>query len=271
WLGSAVAIKDPTSIQFIRGGGSNLLLVGQHYKLAMGTLTTAIVGLLATRPLQSNVTAHDDSITDVPAFYVFDGTPPGEIRSDTWTHFAANLPVASRIVTPQETRATIAELDRLTQHRIANPNAQAAPVYVIFFDLARFRDLRKEESYSFSSFDEEDTPATDKQFAHLLREGPAQGIHCLIWADTFNNVQRWLDRQHLRDIEMRVLFPMSPADSSNLMDSPAAAQLGANRAIFYSEQTGTVEKFRPYSLPDNEWLTWVKRQLRLRGDASSVD
>jgi hypothetical protein len=55
------------------------------------------------------------------------------------------------------------------------------------------------------------------------------------------------------------------------MDSPAAAQLGVNRAIFYSEQTGTVEKFRPYSLPDDEWLTWVKRQLRLRSDASSVD
>ena len=271
WLGSAVAIKDPTSIQFVRGGGSNLLLVGQHYKLAMGTLTTAIVGLLATRPLHPDVTAHDGSIADVPAFYVFDGTPPGEIRSDAWTHFAANLPVASQIVTPQQTRATIAELDRLTQHRMANPNAQAAPVYVIFFDLARFRDLRKEESYSFSSFDEEDTPATDKQFTHLLREGPAQGIHCLIWADTFNNVQRWLDRQHLRDIEMRVLFPMSPADSSNLMDSPAAAQLGANRAIFYSEQTGTVEKFRPYSLPDNEWLTRVKRQLLQRSDTSFVD
>lgn len=271
WLGSAVAIKDPTSIQFIRGGGSNLLLVGQHHKLAIGTLTTAIIGLLATRPPAPSVTTHDTPAAEVPAFYVFDGTPPGEIHSETWAHFAAHLPVASRIVTPQQTRETIAELDRLTQHRIANPNAQAAPVYVILFDLARFRDLRKEESYSFSSFEEDDTPATDKQFAHLLREGPSQGIHCLIWADTFNNVQRWLDRQHLRDIEMRVLFPMSPADSSNLMDSPAAAQLGANRAIFYSEQTGTAEKFRPYSLPDDEWLTWVKHQLRQRSDASSVN
>ncbi|MEE3370331.1 MAG: FtsK/SpoIIIE domain-containing protein [Planctomycetota bacterium] len=271
WLGSAVAIKDPTSLQFIRGGGSNLLLVGQHHKLARGTLTTAIVGLLATRPPNPSVIASDDSVAEVPAFYVFDGTPPGEAHSEAWAEFAAHLPVVSRIVTPQETRETIAELDHLAQHRMANPNAQAAPVYIILFDLARFRDLRKEESYSFSSFDEDDSPATDKQFAQLLREGPSQGIHCLIWSDTFNNVQRWLDRQHLRDIEMRVLFPMSPADSSNLMDSPAAAQLGANRAIFYSEQTGTAEKFRPYSLPDDEWLAWVKHQLQQRSDVSSTD
>ena len=271
WLGSSVAIKDPTSLQFIRGGGSNLLLVGQHHKLARGILTTAIVGLLANRPPNPSVLAPDGSVAEAPAFYVFDGTPPGELHAEAWAKFAAHLPVASRIVTPQATSDTIAELDHLAQHRMDNPNAQAAPVYIILFDLARFRDLRKEESYSFSSFDEDGGPATDKQFAHLLREGPSQGIHCLIWSDTFNNVQRWFDRQHLRDIEMRVLFPMSPADSSNLMDSPAAAQLGANRAIFYSEQTGTAEKFRPYSLPDDEWLAWVKHQLQQRSDVSSTD
>ena len=264
WLGSAVAIKDPTSIQFIRGGGSNLLVVGQHHKLAIGTLSTAIVGLLATSPHEPSVEVDDTSTGEVPAFYVFDGTPPGEPHSDTWARFSAHLPVTSRIVTPRQARETIDELDHLTKQRMANPNARAAPIYVILFDLARFRDLRKEESYSFSSFDEGDAPAPDKQFAHLLREGPAHGIHCLIWSDTFNNVQRWFDRQHLRDLEMRVLFPMSPSDSSNLMDSPAAAQLGTNRAIFYSEQTGTAEKFRPYSLPDDDWLTWVKQQLRQR-------
>ena len=58
----------------------------------------------------------------------------------------------------------------------------------------------------------------------------------------------------MNDLGQRVLFPMSAADSSNLMDGPAASRLGAHRAILFDEDSGRVEKFRPYGLPDGEWL-----------------
>ena len=67
-----------------------------------------------------------------------------------------------------------------------------------------------------------------------------------VWCDTLNNLQRSLDRQALREFEMRVLFQMSAADSSNLIDSPLASKLGLFRAFFYSEDQGRLEKFRPY-------------------------
>ena len=57
---------------------------------------------------------------------------------------------------------------------------------------------------------------------------------------------------------MRVLFQMSAADSSTLIDIPAASKLGVHRALFYSEDRGQPEKFRPYGLPSEEWLAWVK-------------
>ena len=53
----------------------------------------------------------------------------------------------------------------------------------------------------------------------------------------------------LRDFELRILFPMNAADSSNLIDSPLASRLGAGRAILYREDRGSVEKFRPYAAP----------------------
>ena len=68
-------------------------------------------------------------------------------------------------------------------------------------------------------------------------------------------------RYSLRDIEMRVLFQMSATDSSNLMDSPAASKLGVHRAMFYSEEQGQAEKFRPYGPPSADWLQWVQKQL----------
>ncbi|MEO8496662.1 MAG: hypothetical protein ABI614_16460, partial [Planctomycetota bacterium] len=68
----------------------------------------------------------------------------------------------------------------------------------------------------------------------------------------------------LRDLDYRVLSQMSATDSSNLMDSPAASRLGTHRALLYSEEQGTFEKFRPYAPPSDEWLGWVREQLEVR-------
>jgi DNA segregation ATPase FtsK/SpoIIIE, S-DNA-T family len=86
----------------------------------------------------------------------------------------------------------------------------------------------------------------------------------LIWADSHNSVTRTLDRQGLEDIDMRVLFRMNAGDSSSLIDTPAASLLGVFRAIFDDKGQGVTEKFRPYGLPGNEWLAWVKTQLERR-------
>ena len=76
------------------------------------------------------------------------------------------------------------------------------------------------------------------------------------------------NRQSLRDLELRVLFQMSASDSSNLMETPAAARLGVNRAMFYSEERGESEKFRPYGLPADEWLREVAELLAARASAT---
>ena len=57
---------------------------------------------------------------------------------------------------------------------------------------------------------------------------------------------------------------MSAADSSSLIDSPAAGRLGENRALFYRDDLGTHTKFRPYQKPTTEWLAWVAERLSER-------
>jgi hypothetical protein len=129
--------------------------------------------------------------------------------------------------------------------------------------MQRYRVLRhQEESFSFSPSDEEKPPATDKQFTELLREGPPLGIHIIAWADTPAAVERTLDRASMREFDNRVLFQMSAADSSNLIDSPLANKLGMNRALAYSEEQGVVEKFRPYALPEQSWLAEISKHFR---------
>src|SRR5262249_37351312 len=103
-----------------------------------------------------------------------------------------------------------------------------------------------------------------QQFATVLREGSSLGVHTLLWGDTLNNVNRSLDRPMLREFEMRVLFQMSVADSSNLIDTPLAGKLGVHRALYHSEEQGRVGKLRPYGLPGGEWLERVRRGLANR-------
>jgi S-DNA-T family DNA segregation ATPase FtsK/SpoIIIE len=111
---------------------------------------------------------------------------------------------------------------------------------------------RKEDDWSYRP--EEEGESIDRRLANILREGPSVGVHTIIAADTFNTVERVVDRQTLREFNYRVLFQMSASDSSNLIDSPIANQLGAQRALYYNEEQGILEKFRFYAPPDEKWL-----------------
>ncbi len=98
----------------------------------------------------------------------------------------------------------------------------------------------------------------------MISEGPALGFHVIATCDTYNNVNRFLSRKALSEFEMRVLFQMSANDSASLIDNPKASTLGLHRALFYNEPEGYLETFRPYALPDNEWVERVARKLSRR-------
>jgi hypothetical protein len=135
-------------------------------------------------------------------------------------------------------------------------------MFVFIDDLSRFRDLRKsDDDFGFggSSRDKGQTPG--QAFTEILKEGPAVGVIAVVWCDSYNNVDRWFSRQTLREFDLRVVFQVSASDSSNLIDSPAASRLGTNRALLYSDERGTIEKFRPYGPPSDEWFAWAARHL----------
>ncbi len=61
---------------------------------------------------------------------------------------------------------------------------------------------------------------------------------------------------------MRHVSQGNVSDSSNRIDSPAASKLGLHRALFFNEEDGRLDKFRPYGLPSETWLMRVREQLR---------
>jgi hypothetical protein len=269
WLGAAVAVKDPPPIAFRRQSGSNLLIVGQQEELAMGMLATAalaIAGQCSGVAPRSKVPLAEQADHDLAdrRFFILDGTRPDAPEAGYWARLAGHVGLDARIVAPRDAAAIVASLAQEVERRLAAGEHSAEPIFVVIYNLARFRDLKKSDDYAF---DDEATGA-GKKLATILREGPPLGVHTLVWCDSYNNVNRWLDRQTLRDFELRVLFQMSATDSSNLMDTPAASRLGPHMSLFYSEEQGQAEKLRPYGLPPAEWLAWVRGQRSAARDQS---
>jgi S-DNA-T family DNA segregation ATPase FtsK/SpoIIIE len=269
WLGSAVAIKDATSAAFIRQNGCNLLLVGHRDEAALGVLANCIISLAAQSvpgigkgdrpPNEKDPVPFSNA--DGARFYILDGIRADAPEAGTWNRLDSALPHAVKIVNPRQTAEVLGEISAELALRQEQSESHGPPIYLVIFNLARFRDLRKDDDFAFSSLDNGKPPNPAKQFNAIVHEGPAFGIHTLLWCDSYNNIVRFLDRQSLRDFDMRVLFQMNATDSSSLMDTPEASRLGIHVAIFYDESQGRMEKFRPYGLPSNDWLAWVKKQL----------
>jgi S-DNA-T family DNA segregation ATPase FtsK/SpoIIIE len=252
WLGEPMTIKEPTSATFRPQSASNLLVVGQQDDAALATLVLSLVSLAAQLPPGPE-----------PSLYVLDGSPVDAPYAGYLEKLPAALPQAVRLGGWRDVPAVLDEVSAELDRRQKTPDTQFAPLFFVAFGLQRFRDLRRsEDDFGFGRREEKPTPA--QQFATLLREGPGLGLHTLLWCDTLNNLNRSLDRASLREFDLRILFQMSVADSSNLIDSPLAAKLGLHRAYFYSEEQGRLEKFRPYGLPADAWLAQVGERLRSR-------
>ena len=252
WLGDPVAIKEAAAVTFRRQSGSNLLVVGQQEESAMAIMATAIVSIAAQQKPGS------------VRFQIFDGSAADSPYAGVFQNIKGILPHEIKLIEWRAAADAINELAQELQRRQTGEETGPS-LFVIIYGLQRYRMLRKtEDNFSFGGGDEEKKPQPEKQFADLLREGPATGIHILTWIDTPAAIDRTFDRGGMREFDNRILFQMSAADSSNLIDSPAANRLGFYRALSYSEDQGFMEKFRPYAMMDREWLENVKTRFSAR-------
>ena len=127
-------------------------------------------------------------------------------------------------------------------------------MFLFLHGLQRLRDLRRaDDDFGYSRRGEE-KPSPVQAISQPAARRPAAGHFHDSLVRHGDEPAALVDRQAMREFEMRVLFSMNAADSSNLMDSPLASKLGPHRALFYSEDQGKMEKFRPYGLPTLEWL-----------------
>ena len=229
-LGEPVAITAPTSSVFRAQSGANLLLLGQLEEAALAIQVSAMLGL-GRRGYRVSL---------------LDGTPDDADNAGYLQAACDTVPTAT--FTPRDQLATLLgeladDLDKRT-----SGESPREPRFLLVHGLHRLRELKKaDEDFGFGK--KEGPVAPGELFARLLRDGPPSGLFIIAWCDSLTNLQRALDRQALKEFASRVLFQMSATDSSQLIDTPAAARLGRNRALYLADGAERPEKFRPYGLP----------------------
>ena len=245
WLGSPNSIKGPTEAVFRRQSGSNLLVVSQSEERTVTILAVALVSLAAQFP-SSGV-----------QFVVLDSAPAESPERKFLERVRQTLPHAVTVAGNGQLAEIFAglaeELKRRSEQESSGPE-----IFVLIQGIQNFKKLRQEDEFSFSSSPGV-TPAA--ALLNLITEGPARGIHILA---TYNNTSRFLGRKTLSEFEMRVVFQMSASDSASLIDAPAASALGLHRALLYNDREGSLETFRPYAEPENEWVESLAKSPAFR-------
>ncbi len=256
WLGEAISIKDPTAAAFKRQSSANLLIVGQQDLPSMAVTLGAVISLAAS-------VTPDPQTPELAPVNVLDGSVIEDGSPSPFELAASAAPARIRRAGVRDADAMVGAIYQELLRRQQPEAAEARPLFLVVYGLQRFRTLRRaEEDFGFGgSGDGETALKPDQQFMNIVREGPALGIHTILWVNTAATLERSLDRRALREFDGRVLFQMSQADSSVLIDGPLAAQLGQHRALYFSEETGVIEKFRPYALPSLAWLNWAMQKL----------
>ena len=249
WLGAPNSIKGPTEAVFHRQSGNNLLIVGQHDE--------AVLAIFPSRWCRWRPSIRRDAAR----FILFDGSPAGTPARAFLEKIVQAVPHPITVANNSNLAEIMNGLAADLKGRSDDEQAARTPaVFLFFHGLQKWNKLRYEEDYGFSGGGEA-AANPGAQLNQLICEGASHGFHVLAACDTYNNANRFLSKKAFSEFEMRVLFQMSANDSASLIDSPKANALGLHRALFYNEQEGYLETFRPYALPGGEWIEQAARNL----------
>ncbi len=241
WFGAPNSIKGPTEAVFQRQSGNHLLIVGQREEAALTMIDLAIIALAAQYPAGK------------AKFILLHASAPGSPDAEFIEGLTNVVSHDLQVIGAADISEVMSGLAADLKSRLAG-ESDAPSVFYFVHGLHKFKKLRQEDDFSLSMSDSDSGGNPGSQFIEILSEGSSHGMHIITTVDTLNNVNRCMNRKALSEFEMRILFQMSANDSASLIDSPKASNLGLHRALFYNEHQGTLETFRPYAMPDAEWM-----------------
>ena len=177
--------------------------------------------------------------------------------ADIPLHLAKAFGSRVQVLDRRGLEACVDALGGLVKQYVASGKRPGERHFLAIFGLHRVREFRQESPRSrFTASTEGDRPDVSATFVRILREGAEAGIHVLAWCDTLTSLDRLGEPRLITEFGTRLVGPMSSSDSHKLLDDDAASKIERpHRMIkFDEERVGVLETFRPFAMPNLDWL-----------------
>jgi hypothetical protein len=230
WLGEPTTLGTPVEVVLQRVDGANLLVLHDQPEIAQGLLASGLVtaALSAAGGLEVSVLDFmplEDGFGQVLR-------PIGHLAHTT---------VARRRELPE----TLDRMRNLVVNRLARGRGDTPAVLFVLNGLDVAHDL---------AITGTSNGARLGHLEQIVREGPAVGVHTLLWGTSVATLDHHLTRDTWRGFGLRLVGPLDGTTSQAAIDSPAAASLRPNQTLLYDEFASRLVRARPYAMPDPAWL-----------------
>lgn len=251
YLGTPVSLEPNLEVDLTQQSGSNLLVVDNREALGLGVMTSALLSFLAFQHpdrLEIDLVDLSDLDPDRNISRAMETAFPDRVRviglSDTATSTSIGVEVQALLETIANDIVVAASI----------PRTQRKTRILAIWGLQRLRSLRNRSGGGYTG--DASVQSQSDLLAQILRDGPEVGVHCLIWADTYGNLESLLDFDYRTQFTHRVVGPMDESASQRLTETRDAANFStANRAILYSMGAQPpLRSFRPFDLPPLRWV-----------------
>jgi DNA segregation ATPase FtsK/SpoIIIE-like protein len=236
WLGQPIAIDNDVRAVFKRQGGSNMLIVGNDEDIAVRIISSSITSLLK-QPV------HQDS-----TFYFFN------FFDDDTTQFknlkklfeAVKTGFKVEFVEDINAKKTLDAITDELEQRQQNSTSNFSNIFIIAASIQRGRIFRK---------DGPNMTDEAKKLTGIIKNGTYKGIHSIIQIDSMDSFgTKIFEDRLLPDFSQRVATQMNDNNSRKLLGNDKATKLGNNRAYYFWDTENKLIKFKPYELPDMDFL-----------------
>ena len=285
YVGEPLKLTGNLKMEFTRSEKSNLLLVGPDTEKARNITSFAMLSLVINDWVRNGGEAPEE-----PIIYFLNYKPLRDsFFKDTPSYLAEpeRLGTYIREIPVEDTQAIDEMLRTLTGMAGSEVSCtDGRDRYLFVFGWQRAEDLKRQEQQSifgatdfgYSGFDfgnlqaavsSEPVMSARAMMDTILRQGPARGVHTMIWQDDFE--QLYTDEKGIIEFfRQRIAFDLTGEAYGRLVGDSRANQYGDSAAVYYNQRDDNL-RFRPYQEPYDEWLEDICDKLKTKPDKENID
>ena len=268
YLGEPLSLTNNMTIDFSRMEYSNLMLIGGDTDKARNMFIFSILSLCI------NYKIKHQSSPKSPFIYLINCKPLNDTYfKDMLKVISEALPEYICYIKGEDSIEAKNIISKTCGYISDNSDSLMFDKYLFLFGYQRADLFKYDTPISQSNdidslfnimptFSSDSSLSTKEMFRTIIQRGSQNGIHTIIWQDSFNAFyQNQDDKDMLPCFSMKIAFDMTQEEYSRFIGENDVSMIGENNAIYHNRSQDN-QKFRPYQSPQEEWLNDLCKKLK---------